>query len=140
VLITSLNRCEEFLAGDHTRLRELLHPSRVPVSIRYSLAHGRLEPGRRSKLHRLASSEVYYVLAGRGVFRIGDESAAVEPGTVVYVPPGMVQTLENTGDAGLEFLCLVDPAWTRQDEDVIEERGSSSAPDRTGSEQDGTQR
>jgi len=87
VLITSLNRCEEFPAGDHTQLRELLHPSRVPIAIRYSLAHGRLEPGRRSKLHRLASSEVYYFLAGRGV---------------------------------LEFLCLVDPAWTPQDEDVIE--------------------
>lgn len=139
-MITSLNRCEEFLAGDHTRLRELLHPSRLPVAIRYSLAHGRLEPGRRSKLHRLASSEVYYFLVGHGVFRVGDESAAVEPGTVVYVPPGMAQTLENTGGAGLEFLCLVDPAWRSQDEDVIEERERSSAPDRTGSERDGIQR
>lgn len=98
----------------------MLHPSRVPVAIRYSLAHGRLEPGKHSKLHRLASSEVYYFLAGRGVFRVGEESAAVEPGTVVYVPPGKAQTLENTGSAGLEFLCLVDPAWRPEDEDVIE--------------------
>lgn len=120
MLITSLNRCEEFLAGDHTRLRELLHPFRVPVSIQYSLAHGRLEPGKRSKLHRLLSSEVYYFLAGRGVFQVGDESATVEPGTVIYVPPGMAQTLENTGGTGLEFLCLVDPAWRPQDEEVIE--------------------
>ncbi len=59
---------------------------------------------------------------------------------MVYVPPGMAQTLENTGGAGLEFLCLVDPAWRSQDEDVIEERERSSAPDRTGSERDGIQR
>lgn len=120
MLITSLNQCEEFLAGDHTLLREMLHPARVPVAIRYSLAHGRLEPGRRSKLHRLVSSEVYYFLAGRGVFRVGDESAAVEPGMVVYVPPGVEQSLENTGTARIEFLCLVDPAWRQQDEEVIE--------------------
>src|SRR5207247_10133061 len=50
VMITSLNRCEEFLAGDHTRLRELLNPSRLLVAFRYSLAIGRWESVRRSMM------------------------------------------------------------------------------------------
>ena len=121
VLITKLIECREFLAGDHTILRELLRPIHGTVEVRYSLAHGRLEPGKRSKRHRLASTEVYYFLSGRGLFQIGDESAAVGPGAVAYVPPGAVQSLENTGTSMMEFLCLVDPAWKPEDEDVLEE-------------------
>ena len=61
----------EFLAGDHTVLRELLHPSKQPVALGYSLAHGTLAPGVRSKWHRLTSSEVYYIIAGQGRLTIG---------------------------------------------------------------------
>ncbi len=121
VLVTHVKTCREFLAGDHTILRELLHPTRAPVGIRYSLAHGRLEPGTRSKRHRLASSEVYYFLSGHGRFTIGEETVVVDAGSVVCVPPGGTQFVENTGNGMLEFLCLVDPAWTAEDEEVFEQ-------------------
>ncbi len=120
VLVTHLRNCPEFLAGDHTLLRELLHPDRAAVSARYSLAHARLEPGVRSKRHRLATSEVYYFLQGQGRFTIGEQTVEIEVGAVVYVPPGGVQTVENTGRDGLEFLCIVDPAWKAGDEEVLE--------------------
>lgn len=120
MLIRRLSECREFLAGDHTILRELLCPVHGSVEIGYSLAYGRLESGKRSKRHRLASTEVYYFLSGYGLFRIGDESVAVEPGAVTYVPPGAVQSLENTGTSVMEFLCLVDPAWKQEDEEVLE--------------------
>jgi mannose-6-phosphate isomerase-like protein (cupin superfamily) len=115
-----LSECREFLGGDHTILRELLHPARAQAEVRYSLAHGRLEAGTRSKLHRLASSEVYYVLAGRGTFRVENETQPVEAGDVVYVPPRASQSLENHGTETIEFLCLVDPAWRPEDEEVLE--------------------
>ena len=120
MLITRLNECREFLAGDHTLLRELLHPEKAPIKVGYSLAHGRLEPGKRSKRHSLVSTEVYYFLSGCGLFQVGDESAAVGPGALAYVPPGAVQSLENTGTSVMEFLCLVDPAWKPEDEKVLE--------------------
>lgn len=120
MLVTRLDECEEFLAGDNTRLRELLHPVRAPVRIGYSLAHGRLDPGSRSKRHRLASTEVYYFLTGRGVFRVGEQSCVVTPGTVVYVPERAEQWVENTGNDMMEFLCLVDPAWKIEDEEALE--------------------
>ena len=119
-MIRRLDECPEFLAGDHTRLRELLHPADAPVPIRYSLAHGKLGPGAASKRHRLASTEVYYFLAGCGVFRTAEQSSVIEPGMVVCVPPHTTQWVENTGADMMEFLCIVDPAWRQEDEEVLE--------------------
>ena len=110
----------EFLAGDHTLLREILHPAKDQLKLNYSLASGTLGPGLRSKWHVLGSSEVYYFLAGEGRFRIDDEVTDVEAGTTVYVPPGGRQSLENTGSVNIEFLCLVDPSWRAEDEYVEE--------------------
>ena len=110
----------EFLAGDHTRLREILHPAKHQLQLGYSLAHGSLGPGQRSKQHVLESSEVYYFLAGQGQFTIDDQVTSVEAGTTLYVPPGGRQSLENTGGQHIEFLCLVDPAWKPEDERILE--------------------
>jgi mannose-6-phosphate isomerase-like protein (cupin superfamily) len=110
----------EFLAGDHTRLREIFHPAKHPLDLRYSLAHGRLSPGQRSKRHILRSSEVYYFISGQGRFTINDQVALIEAETTVYVQPGAEQYLENTGAVDIEFLCLVDPAWREEDETVLE--------------------
>lgn len=120
MIVRRLNECEEFLAGDHTHLRELLHPDRAPVKVGYSLAHGHLSSGADSKRHRLSSAEVYYFLTGRGVFHIDDHSSLIEPGMVVYVPPGTEQWVQNSGDSQMEFLCLVDPAWKPEDEHILE--------------------
>lgn len=120
MLVSRHADCPEFLAGDHTHLRELLHPDKSGARVGYSLAYGYLEPGRQSLLHRLRSSEVYYVLSGEGVFTVGERSVAVSRGDVVYVPPGESQTVLNQGAERLEFLCLVDPAWKPDDEDVLE--------------------
>jgi mannose-6-phosphate isomerase-like protein (cupin superfamily) len=120
LLKKTLADCQEFLAGDHTILREFLHPAKDAVTLGYSLAHGKLPAGRRSKWHVLTSSEVYYFMAGQGTFTIDEERCSVEAGSMVYVPPGGRQSLENTGTSDMEFLCLVDPAWRREDETVEE--------------------
>ena len=120
MLKRTLAECKEFVAGDHTVLRELLHPTKTAVKLGYSLAHGRLAPGRRSKWHALTSSEVYYFIAGQGRFMVDAETCSVEAGSTIYVPPGGKQSLENTGTTDVEFLCLVDPAWCAEDETVLE--------------------
>jgi mannose-6-phosphate isomerase-like protein (cupin superfamily) len=106
-------------AADYSRLREILHPERDAVDIRYSLAHAVVHEGEASLRHRLASVEVYYFLAGTGVMHVGGESQAVGPGRTVVTPAGAEQWLENTGDHDLEFLCIVDPAWREEDEEVL---------------------
>ena len=119
VHVTLADRAE-FLAGDHTVLRELLHPAKQSLALGYSVAHGTLAPGNRSRWHRLTSSEVYYIIAGQGRLTVDDSAIAVNPGSVVYVPPGSKQSLENNGSIAVEFLCLVDPAWRLEDEEVLE--------------------
>ena len=119
MLIKKLKDCAEITAGDRTRLRELLHPARDAVAIRYSLAVARLAPGKQSQAHRLSTAEVYYLVRGSGVMHIGDEAAEVVAGDAVYIPPESVQWFENTGEEEIEFICIVDPAWRPEDEQVL---------------------
>jgi mannose-6-phosphate isomerase-like protein (cupin superfamily) len=108
-----------FKAGDASWLRELLRPAGDTPDIRYSLAHAEVAPGGRTRPHRLKAAEVYYVLEGRGLMHVGDETARIEAGEAVYVPPGAVQSVENAGPGRLAFLCVVDPAWTPDGEEVL---------------------
>jgi len=119
MLVKRLRDAKEITAGDRTRLRELLHPARDAAGVRYSLAVAWLAPGKRSQAHRLKTSEVYYLVRGSGVMHIGDESARVEAGDAVYIQPRAVQWLENIGTDEVEFICIVDPAWRPEDEEVL---------------------
>lgn len=118
MLVRNLNDCEEFVAGDHTILRELLHPDKQPLDLRYSLAHATLAPGKTSTPHSLKTSEVYYILAGTGEMSIAEARQQVEPGDAVYIPPQAVQFIRNSGSEPLVFICIVDPAWRQEDEIV----------------------
>ncbi len=84
------------------------------------MARGTLAPGTRSKRHRLTSSEDYYIIAGYGQLTIDGSVVLAQSGSVVYVPPGGKQLLENTESIAIEFLCLVDSAWRSEDEEVLE--------------------
>lgn len=118
--IRKLHNCPEFIAGDHSRLREIVHPDRDYLfDARYSLAHATVDPGRRTDRHRLTSDELYYIVSGTGVMHVDDESSPVEPGDAVEIPPHVVQWIENTGAEPLVFLCIVDPAWRAQDEEIL---------------------
>ncbi|RME31685.1 MAG: cupin domain-containing protein [Candidatus Zixiibacteriota bacterium] len=118
--LRKLSDCPEIIAGDGTRLRELLHPDReYPFAGRYSLAYAVVPPGQSSLPHRLTTDEVYYFLSGTGEMHIDDETAMVSSGEVVEIPPGATQWLSNTGSDDLAFLCIVDPAWRREDEEIL---------------------
>jgi mannose-6-phosphate isomerase-like protein (cupin superfamily) len=123
MLVRSLSRLSGFVAGDHTRLREILNPDKDPVTLRYSIAHAELPAGHWSTLHVLKSSEVYYILHGAGRMEIDGEQQEVRPGDTIYIPPQGKQRIFSIGPEALEFLCMVDPAWRAEDEIVLEEKG-----------------
>jgi len=120
MLIRYLKDCQEFIAGDDSILRELLHPDKMDVQIRYSLAHAKVQRGHKTNPHRLRTSEIYYILSGDGLMHIDEESLEVGPECAVYIPPNAIQYIENTGNCELEFLCIVDPAWRQSDEEVFD--------------------
>src|ERR1044072_189039 len=119
MLTRNLESCPEFIAGDGTILREILHPDKADVDLRYSLAHAIVRPGQASLPHRLLTSEVYYILEGAGIMHIDEEVMAGGGGHAVYIPPGAVQFIESPGESDLQFLCIVDPAWRAEDEEVL---------------------
>ncbi len=119
-MLKNLRDCEEFIAGDGSVLRELLHPDKADVPIRYSLAHAKVAAGQKTMPHKLTSSEVYYIMAGRGLMHIDAETFEVGPECAVCIRPDSTQYIENTGDCELVFLCMVDPAWRQEDEQVFD--------------------
>lgn len=119
-MLRRLKDCHQFIAGDGSILRELLHPHEADLQIRYSLAHATVEVGQATKPHRLGASEVYYIMAGHGSMHIDEESFEVDPGCAIYVSPNSTQYIENTGSSDLKFLCIVDPAWRKEDDEVLD--------------------
>jgi mannose-6-phosphate isomerase-like protein (cupin superfamily) len=120
MLIKNLKKCEEIIAGDNSILKELLNPLKDDIITSYSLAHARVKPGEITYAHKLKSSEVYYLLEGEGEMYIDNEKEKVLAGQVIYIPPNSVQRIKNTGRSDLIFLCIVDPAWKPEDEEVME--------------------
>jgi len=118
-MIKELSECPEFTAGDGCLLRELLHPDKADIDIRYSLAHAKVAIGQKTSPHKLRTSEVYYILSGNGLMHIDREERNVKAHCAIYIPPGATQSIENTGTSELEFLCIVDPAWQKSDEIVL---------------------
>jgi len=120
MIIKNQKDCPAFRAGDDTLIQELLHPCRQPgISLACSLARASLMPGSSSRPHKLSSTEVYYILEGTGHMYIDGENTPVVPGDVIYIPPFATQHIANTGNQTLIFLCIVDPAWRKEDEAVL---------------------
>lgn len=108
-----------FTAGDDTLIREVLHPQNEGVPMSYSLAHAELEAGKASLPHRLMErSEVYIILEGEGTAYVDGQATHLKVGDVLFIPSGAEQYLDNTGTQTVRFLCIVDPAWSKETEIV----------------------
>jgi len=106
--------------NEGTQVKQYFHPHNTLDGINYSLAQFTLEPGKKSKLHKIRSSEIYYILEGKGSLKIDKETYDIEKDDSVYVPPNSKQCIENSGSVNLKFLCIVEPAWKADDESILE--------------------
>jgi len=109
------------IQGDEgTKIKQYFHPHNTLNGINYSIAQFTLDPGKKSKLHKISSSEIYYILEGSGDLKIDEDTHHIEKDDSVYVPPNSKQFIENTGSISLKFLCIVEPAWKVEDEILLE--------------------
>ena len=111
---------ESIQGAEGTSIKQFFHPHNTLEGIGYSLAQFTLESGKESKLHKLKSSEIYYILEGKANLRINDEIIELEKDDSAYVPPNAKQNIRNVGDVNLRFLCIVEPAWKADDEILLE--------------------
>jgi mannose-6-phosphate isomerase-like protein (cupin superfamily) len=119
MFIRDMGSRKEIIAGDNTLLKELFNPLKDELDLGYSFAVGRVQQGGTTYLHRLKSSEVYFFLKGTAEFTIDDETAIVGASQAVYIPPGAAQQVKNVGSTELLFVCIVDPAWKEEDEEIL---------------------
>ncbi len=119
MIYKKLNDIPEFLAGDHTHLKEVLHPSNDQLALNFSLAHAYLNVGENSLPHRLSHSETYYILEGQGEIYLNGKMQTIEKGDIIYVPKNVEQYVKNKGEVNLTFLCIVSPPWSPETE-IIE--------------------
>ena len=119
----SLRKSSEIksIQGDEgTKIKQYFHPHNTLNGINYSIAQFTLEPGKKSKLHKMSSSEIYYILEGSGNLMIDEDTYHLQKDDSVFVPPNSKQFIENTGSSDLRFLCIVEPAWKADDEILLE--------------------
>jgi len=68
------------------------------------------EPGQSQKPHIHPSSDkVYFVLEGRGKFKVADQEAELSPGMATIVPPGADHGVTNHTSERLVVLVFMTP-------------------------------
>jgi mannose-6-phosphate isomerase-like protein (cupin superfamily) len=113
--VQNIDRVEPFVTKDGSEIRELL-AHRNSCLKNQTLAEARLAPGARTTAHHHAKTEeIYYLLEGRGLMRVGDEAREVGPGDAIAIPPGAVHQISNTGSTTLKFLCCCAPGYEHDD-------------------------
>lgn len=69
-----------------------------------------LEPGQEQKVHtHRAEDKLYYVLAGRGSFVVGDETQELGERMMVFAPAGAQHGVKNTSAERLTLLVFMTP-------------------------------
>ena len=111
---------ESIQGNEGAKIKQYFHPHNTLNGINYSLAQFILESGKKSKIHKMKSSEIFYILEGSGIMHVNDEIHHLEKDDSVYVPPNSKQFIENVGTSDLKFLCIVEPAWKADDEVLLE--------------------
>ena len=88
---------------DGVRWKLLVDADRM-ASRGFSLGILEFPPGTVLAPHHHNVPEVYWLREGVGELRIGEERRKVGPGTIVYIPEGMVHGIENIGAEPLTLI------------------------------------
>ncbi len=113
--VRNLNRALAFTTKDGSEIRELL-AHRNSCIRNQTLAEARLAPGAgTAPHHHVKTEEIYYLIEGQGLMRVGDETCEVGPGDAIAIPPGEVHQITNTGPSVLRFLCCCAPGYEHED-------------------------
>ena len=116
MIVKKIEEIEAVTGQEGTQIKQIFSPSEIDNSIRYSIAHCTINPGKSSRPHTMKTSEMYYIMQGNGIMHVGEQQKQVKQNDVIFIPPMSKQFLENNGDTQLVVLCIVDPAWKQEDE------------------------
>ena len=76
-------------------------------------------PGSEQSVHAHPNNEqVYVIVRGRGLMKVGDEEQQVRAGELVFVPPGTGHAILNTGDEPLVYVSATSPPFELPTQDT----------------------
>lgn len=105
------NDTKPFITKDGSEIRELMAYRNSSIR-NLSLAEAILPPGATTHEHyHTDTDEVYYILQGRGLMRVGDKERVVGPLDAIAIPANQRHNITNTGNDPLVFLCCCAPAY-----------------------------
>lgn len=104
----------------------LLHEGDVPET-RLTVTWVDVAPGSGQRPHGHVPEQVYVVVRGGGRMRVGGEERTVAEGDMIFIPPGVVHSIENASEEVLTYVSAATPAvdWRAfYDEDPLESRST----------------
>jgi mannose-6-phosphate isomerase-like protein (cupin superfamily) len=119
--VKNLGEVPAFTTKDGSEIREIL-AYRNSCIAKQSLAEARLAPGQATTEHyHILTEEIYFITAGSGQMKLGDEIQMVSVGDAIAIPPGMKHKITNTGNEELRLLCCCAPPYEDADTVLVEE-------------------
>jgi mannose-6-phosphate isomerase-like protein (cupin superfamily) len=113
--VANLDQLESFITLDGSAIRELAGPAWTPAR-NQSLAEATIPVGSATTAHyHRTTEELYYLVAGTGRMRLGEEELGVGRGDCIVIPPGAEHKLTNTGSEPLVLLCCCAPPYSDGD-------------------------
>jgi mannose-6-phosphate isomerase-like protein (cupin superfamily) len=119
--IQNIQNVPAFKTKDGSEIRELL-AHRNSCIRNQTLAEARVAVATSTAPHRhLKTEEIYYILEGKGLMRIGAETRPIKAGDAIAIPPNELHQITNVGNAILKFLCCCAPGYEHEDTILQEE-------------------
>lgn len=108
---------EDDIKGDHIEApykREIKHLS-APWTLGSKniwVGTSTVEPDNKTNAHsHETNEEIFYCVSGSGIMIVDGEEKEYRQGNLVYVPPGSVHQVVNTGKVPLKSVCSVSPPF-----------------------------
>jgi mannose-6-phosphate isomerase-like protein (cupin superfamily) len=116
---TRYDEIEPYTTKDGSIIRELMHPA-MHGNHNQSLAEAIVPEGSTTLLHRHRNSEeLYHIIAGSGVMKVGEEEFPVIEGDTVCIMPDTPHRIANPGATPLKLLCCCSPAYAHEDTELL---------------------
>ncbi len=84
-----------------------------------SIQISEIPPGSQQPVHKHEPEQCYYIVGGKGLMTIEDQSQEVAKGDAVYIPSNLNHGLKNTGDDVLEYLTANAPVFSEKYENTL---------------------
>ena len=84
-----------------------------------SLQISEIPVGSEQPIHNHEPEQCYYIIKGKGIIFIEDESREVAAGDAIFIPANRKHGIKNIGNDVLEYLTANTPAFSREYESAL---------------------